>query len=154
MPSTHWTWQENRWVYVRGGLVAVSFVGGIFGEGRVVSLGYPWPQLAVALFAFGVIGMLLLLGIQAFNPRSASRWAFPQWGLNPFTTRQPLQLFHFCGYFFLAAGIGALLRALVLGTAAGDEPIALASWGAGIIAGVWCCSRVFPRKMERLDPQP
>ena len=154
MPSSHWTSLENRWVYVRGGLVAVSFMGGIFGEGRVVSFGYPWPQLTAALFAFGVVGMLFVIGIQAFNPRSASTWTFPQWRLNPFTMRQPLQLFHFCGYFFLAAGIGALLRALVLVTAAGDEPIAFASWGAGIIVGVWCCSRVFPRKMERLGLQP
>ena len=154
MSSSPWTWQENRWVYVRGGLVAASFVGEIFSEGRVVNFGYPWPQLTTALFVFGVVGMLFVVGVQTFNPRSASTWAFPQWRLNPLTMRQPLQLFHLCGYFFLAAGTGALLRALVLGTPAGDEPIAFASWGAGIIAGVWCCSRVFPRKMERLGPQP
>ena len=154
MSLAHSTWQENRWVYVRGGLVAASFAGGVFGEGSLKSFGYPWPQLAVALFAFGVVGMVFVIGIQAFNPRSASTWTLPQWRLNPFTMRQPLQFFHFGGYFFLANGIGSLLKALVLGTAAGDEPIAFASWGAGIIAGVWCCSRVFPRKMERLGPQP
>lgn len=146
-------WQENRWLYIRSGLVAASFAGGVFGEGSLKDFGYPRPQLAVALFAFGVVGMLFVIGIQAFNPRSAATWAFPQWRLNPFTMRQPLQLFHFCGYFFLAAGMGALLRALVLGTVAGDEPIVFASWGAGIIAGVWCCSRVFSRKMEPLGSQ-
>lgn len=149
MSSARLSWKAKRWLYVRGGLVATSFLGGLLGDNRIVSFGYTWPQLVGGLFAFGVIGMLFVIGIQAFNPRSASTWAYPQWGLNPFSMRQPLQLFHLCGYFFVAAGVGALIRAQILGIAPGDEPLVYASWGAGIVAGVWCCSRAFRRKMER-----
>jgi hypothetical protein len=138
----------NVWIYIRGGIVGASLLGGIFGHPRPVAFGYPWPYLAAAVFAFGVVGMLFIVGIQAFNPRSAPVWHYPHWTKNPFTTREPLQFFHLGGFFFLAAGIGALMRSLLTSAAPEIEPVIFAFWGLGILAGVWCCTRVFRRKME------
>jgi hypothetical protein len=129
--------------------VAASFLGGLFGTGRSIDFGMPLPYLAAAVFGFGVIGMLFIIGIQAFNSRSDAVWSYPKWALNPFSMRQPLQLFHFGGYFILAAGIGALLRSLFTSGVPLAEPIVFTFWGVGTLAGVWCCTRAFKHKMER-----
>jgi hypothetical protein len=62
--------------------------------------------------------------------------------------REPLQLFHLGGFVFLAAGVGALLRASLTSRVLTVEPIIFTFGGFGILAGVWCCTRVFRRKME------
>jgi hypothetical protein len=140
----------NAWPYVRGGVVAASFLGGILGTNRrVVELGISLPTIAFATFTLGIVGMLFVIGIQAFNPRSDAVWAYPKWTLNPFKLRQPLQFFHLGGYFFLLAGVGALSRWLLVRETPLAEPIAFSAWGAGILAGVWCCTRVFHKKMVR-----
>jgi len=91
----------SAWSFVRGTAIAASFLGSVFGTNRrAVDFGFPLQYVAVAAFAFGVIGMLFVIGIQAINPRSDAVWAYPRWTLNPFSMRQPLQLFHFGGYFF------------------------------------------------------
>ena len=138
----------NAWPYVRGALVGVFFLGGLFGQSRPIDFPYAWPYIAGAVFAFGVVGMLFVVGIQAANPRSDLAWTYPRWARNPFTMRQPLQFFHLGGYAFMAAGTGALLRALFVPTTSVDEPLVITFWGAGMLAGVWCCVRVFRRKME------
>lgn len=138
----------NAWPYVRGGVVTASFLGGVLGtDRRVVDFGMSLPTIALATFTFGVVGMLFVVGIQAFNPRSDAVWAYPKWTLNPFQLRQPLQFFHLGGYVFLLAGVGALSRWLFIRETPLAEPIAFASWGAGILAAVWCCTRVFHKKM-------
>ncbi len=129
--------------------MAASFLGGLFGVPGSVEFGIPLPYIAAAVFAFGVIGMLFVVGIQAFNSRSDTVWFYPRWELNPFSVRQPLQMFHLGGYFMLAGGAGALLRSLFVGGTPLEEPILLTFWGAGILAGVWCCTRAFGHKMER-----
>jgi hypothetical protein len=138
----------NPWPYVRGGIVTASFLGGALGTDHgIADFGISLPAIAFGAFALGVVGMLLVVGIQAFNPRSDATWAYPKWTANPFRLGQPLQFFHLGGYFFLFAGIGALLRWLFVRETPLLEPIALSAWGAGILAGVWCCTRVFRRKM-------
>ncbi len=139
----------SGWPYVRRAAVAASFLGGLFGAGRSVEIGMPAPYIAAAVFAVGLIGMLFVIGIQAFNSRSDTVWSYPRWGLNPFSLGQPLQFFHFGGYFILASGIGALLRSLLFSGVPYAEPIVLACGGVGTLAGVWCCTRVFKHKMER-----
>jgi hypothetical protein len=138
----------NAWPYVRGGVVAASFLGGALGtDRRVVDFGISLPTIALVTFTFAVVGMLFVVGIQVFNPRSDAGWAYPKWTLNPFKLRQPLQFFHFGGYFFLLAGVGALSRWLFIRETPLAEPIAFTFWGAGVLAGVWCCTRVFHKKM-------
>ena len=90
----------NMWPYIRGGLVAVSLLGGTLGVHRqYVDFGYGLYQIAAAVFVFGIVGMLFVIGIQAFNPRSDAKWSYPRCALNTFKIGQPLQFFHFGGYF-------------------------------------------------------
>jgi hypothetical protein len=142
----------HAWPYVRGGLVVASFLGGVFGtDQRQLDFGYGLPEIT-AVFAFGIVSMLFVVGIQAFNSRSDPEWRYPGWALSPFNLGQPLQFFHLGGYFIFAAGVGALLRSLFVP----DMPLAEATvftfWGAGTLTGVWCCTRIFRKKMVRVSP--
>lgn len=142
----------NAWPYVRGGPVVVSFLGGILGtDRRHVDFGYGLPEIAAAVFVFGIVSMLFVVGIQAFNPRSDPEWFYPGWALNPFKLGQPLQFFHVGGYFIFAAGVGALLRSLFVPDMSLAEPVVFTFWGAGTLAGVWCCARIFRKKMVRVS---
>lgn len=140
----------NVWLYVRSGLVVTSFLLCAFGASRRdVDFSYGLLEIAAAAFAFGVVGALFLVGIQAFNPRSDAEWAYPRWTLSPFELGQPLQFVHFCGYLLLAGGVGSLIRAVFVQATPLAEPVAFAFWGAGILVGVWCCCRLFKKKMAR-----
>src|SRR5262245_51276970 len=134
----------TRWFYIRAALVVASFIAGVVGVERdVVETGGLLAQIALGAFAFGVVGILFIIGIQAFNPRSAAHWRYPSWVCNPFTLREPLQFFHFGGYFFLAAGIGGLLRFALDRSTPIFEPIVFACWGGGIVLGVRLCVALF-----------
>src|SRR3569833_1100756 len=137
----------HRWVYVKVGLIVVTFVAAWFGTNQDFDPGIPLPQLAAAVFALGVLGMLMVIGIQAINPRSAAAWSYPQWTANPFSMKQPLQFFYFGGYFTLACGLGMLLQAMSAHAGAPRPAVVLTFFGAGLLAGGWCCTRVFRRKM-------
>jgi hypothetical protein len=145
----------NAWPYVRGGLVAASLLGGAFGsDWRQVDFGHGLPEIAAAVFVFGIVGMLFVVCIQAFNRRSDPEWFYPGWALNPFKLGQPLQFFHLGGYFIFAAGVGALLRSLFVPDMPLAEPVVLTFWGAGTLVGVWCCARIFRKKMVRVRASP
>jgi hypothetical protein len=140
----------NAWRHFRVCVIAVFFAGGLFGGSRGMNTGYPLAYLAGAVFLFGVIGMLFVIGIQAVNPRSDAVWERPNWISNPFKGGQPLQFFYFGGYFILAGGIGGLLRSAFVSGTPIVEPVVLTCWGAGMLLGVWVCTQVFRFKM----PQP
>jgi hypothetical protein len=137
------------WAYVRFALVATGFVGGLLRQGRDLNTGYTIALMILATFTFGVVAMLFVIGIQAFNARSAPTWSYPTWKQNPFTMREPLQLFHLCGYYFLAAGLGGLLHVAYDATLSPVEPAVFAATGMGVLCGVWLCCRVFRHKMAR-----
>ena len=135
------------WAYLRLAIVAASFVGGAFGASRLSDQGVPTFQSLLFIFAGGIFGMLFVIGIQRMNPRSAAAWRYPSWLVNPFTMREPLQFFHLGGYFFLASGVGSLLRWYFVRTTPLFEPLLFTAWGCGVLIGVRLCTIVFRGKM-------
>jgi hypothetical protein len=137
------------WAYIRAAIVAIAFLGGVFGRFAEEGAALPYAKLLPAAFTFGVIGMIFVVGIQRFNSRSAPTWRYPAWGANPFTMREPLQFFHLGGYFVLASGVGALVHRVVDESIPLFEPLLFVSVGAGVIVGVRLCTVVFRSKMAR-----
>lgn len=139
----------NTWFIIRLVLVAFAFLGGVFST-------QPTPQpdgvsagILLGIFAFGILGMLFVVGIQRVNPRTASTWRYPSWAINPFLLREPLQFFHLGGFFMLAAGAGNLLRILFVEQASWFSALTLLAFGAGILGGVYACTVVYRGKMAR-----
>jgi hypothetical protein len=90
--------------------------------------------------------LLLLLGIQALNPRSDPKWTFPAWDDNVLNFGQPLRFFHFIGTLMAATAVGASLS-IMLGRTTDYWPIGGAGGLAmGLWLGVRLCWRMFSHK--------
>lgn len=136
------------WPTIRVFLILAALLQGLLMDGVAPPPeDSPLPILGV-VFIFGVVGMLFVVGIQAFNPRSASVWRYPNWSINPFLLKEPIQFFHFGGYYFLALGVGALVRHLAISHTIGPDSFFLLSLALGMLAGVRACTIVFRRKMS------
>ena len=103
--------------------------------------------LIIAL-VFGVLGLQFVLGIQALNKKSAKVWSPPSWKENPFSFKQPLQFFHFGGWFFV---VSSLISAVL--TWLGKPEFILDSlmpfcFGIGIIGGVHVSRLLFKNKFK------
>lgn len=138
----------NSWSALRVILIFAALLQGTFMEGVAPPPeDSPLPILAF-IFFFGILGMLFVVGIQAINPRSANVWRHPSWHINPFLIKEPLQFFHFGGHYFLALGIGVLIRHSVISPPLGPNSFFLLSLASGMLVGVWACTVAFRRKMR------
>lgn len=137
----------QNWTTVRIVLIAAAFLLSAFG-GQEQSEPEQMPAafLLLVLMA-GVLGLPFIIGIQRVNPWTASVWQYPTWSANPFQPREPLQFFHFGGYFMLGAGAGSLLNQLAMGLPLDSSGSVLLAFGAGILVGVRICTRLFKSKM-------
>lgn len=124
-------------VVITGALSAQSFVPGPDSQFAGGSI-----SLLLVFFGFGVIAMLFVVGLQAFNSRSAVLWTKPDWRLNPFSLKQPLQFFHMMGFYFIVSGIAASVVTL-LRHVSGLEPFIPIALGAGVLLGVKFCILLF-----------
>jgi hypothetical protein len=141
----------NTWFMVRAGLVGAAFVLAALSTQALAPVGGASVPMLLAVFAFGIVGMLFIVGVQRLNPRSARVWRYPNWSINPFVLREPLQFFHLGGFFFLAGGAGSALGQLFRGQALGLASLFLPAFGAGILIGVYACTFVYRAKMESHD---
>jgi hypothetical protein len=137
----------NTWLLVRLVLIAAAFLQGTLSNEALAPPEGVSVMLLMAIFAFGSVGMLFIVGIQRFNPRTAAVWRYPAWTVNPFLLREPLQFFHLGGFFVFAAGAGGALRGLVLGPLPGLPALFLPAWGVGMLCGVYACTFVYRSKM-------
>jgi hypothetical protein len=132
-------------VLLLGALGANSFVPGPqspFAGGSV--------KLLLVFFGFGVIAIVCVVGLQAINRHSAAVWTKPDWYVNPFSLKQPLQFFHLAGFFFVVAGLAAAVVTM-LRHLTGLEPLIPIALGTGILLGVRCCIALYRRKFALRD---
>lgn len=139
----------QNWTTIRVVLIAAAFLASAFsGQDQYQSEQIPAVFLLIVLLV-GVIGLPFIVGIQRVNPWSAKVWQYPTWSANPFQPREPLQFFHFGGYFMLGAGLGSLLNQLAIGLPLRSSSSMLVVFGAGLLIGVQVCTRLYKSKMAR-----
>ncbi len=100
----------SKWKLLRIGLIVFVAVSSLFTPLEPQAkppIG--WAELG-AIFIFIPLGLLFVIGIQAVNPLSAKVWRKPDWNLNPFNLRDPVQFFYFGAFLMLAQGIVTLCR--------------------------------------------
>ncbi|MBW7930456.1 MAG: hypothetical protein H3C57_04010 [Gammaproteobacteria bacterium] len=143
----------SNWKIFRMATVAAAFAAGLMGaQAALVSQRIPWITL-FAMFAASIPAMLLIIWLQRINPWSAPAWRFPDWALNPFQLREPLQFFHFTGYLIFAAGLGGIVGGMYGSHAITANNQMLVAIGLGQLAGVYACTIVFRTKMAPRLPQ-
>jgi hypothetical protein len=137
------------WLIVRWALIVASAVGTFFVPlGPQASPPMGWGAV-LAIFVFCPIGLVLVLGLQLINPRSAKAWFRPSWHLNPFNFRQPLQFFHLGAYVCLAQALVVLARLAVSQVSFYVEALVPLVMAAGILLGLQLVTLVFGAKIER-----
>jgi hypothetical protein len=136
----------SKWIIIRTILIIAAFVlSAVSGEGSKPTEDVPLLFLPIA-FIFGVIALLFVVGVQRINPWSAKLWRYPDWSINPFQMREPIQFFHFGGYFMVASGAGGLIHQAFTGQLFFREGVLL-TFGTGILAGVRACTVAYQEKM-------
>ena len=106
----------NRWLYVRVALLFVfftaSFVNGI-------TLGFAPPTMPPLSALIGLplffVFPALAIGFQLRLSRKLNLWSAPDWRKNPFRRSEPLQFYHFGGYFFITVSVGTAIGAAMSG---------------------------------------
>ena len=143
----------RKWLWVRLSFIVIGVLGGpesVSPDSVAASNVDWWACLFIVLVA--PLGYLFVVGIQAFNPRSAATWRRPSWTANPFDFSEPLQFCHAAAFFFLASGVGAFASLPFHSWAGAPLATSLLSFGAGSWVGVWLCVWCFRHKMERDVP--
>ncbi len=138
----------NIWTWIRIILLGVSFLAVLFGPATLDDVPpVDWYGL-VAILVLTTLGLLFVIGLQNFNPRSAPVWNIPSWQTNPFQLSQPLQFFHLGGYFALSVGVGIILKTLIRGWTLQPGTFMWVVFGIGLLVGVQLCVMVFRRKIK------
>jgi hypothetical protein len=137
------------WLAVRVLFVFAAFLQGLFMEQVAPPPSdVPVPVLLV-IFLFGIYGMLFGIGIRAANSLSSKIWRFPSWQSNPFLIKEPLQFFHFVGYYFLAIGVGVVLRQVLYLRYMGPDSFFFLAIASGLLIGIRVCTVIFYGKVNR-----
>lgn len=138
--------RKKVWLLVRAAVVVSGVLGGkSFVPGVHAVFGGTSLTLLSVFFGFGIVAVMLVIGLQVLNPRSARIWTEPDWYTNPFLLSQPLQFSYLCGAYLIAAGVGAIALAQ-LKDLAGLEPYLPLVMGIGVLVGIRLCSRLYSRK--------
>jgi hypothetical protein len=136
----------NVWLLVRVAVIMLGVLGtSPFAPGPQSPFAGGSVMLLLMFFGFGVIATVLVVGLQAVNPRSAAVWIKPDWHGNPFSLKQPLQFFHMTGFYFIVVGLAAIALTQIK-RLAGLEPFLPVALGAGILAGIKFCAALYRRK--------
>lgn len=141
--------ERVNWLFVRLTIIAVAVVLALFSPANESqeTPDVAWVSVPV-VFIFAVVSMQFVIGIQAFNSMSAKKWIRPGWRSNPFNLKQPLQFFHFAGWFMLASSL-SYLPAGFGGTHDSMVLVAMpASFGLGTLMGVKLSVLVYRRKFD------
>jgi len=137
------------WLWVRVAIVAIGGISGFsFASPEAVAQSNLNWGACVLIFLVVPFGLLFVIGIQAFNPMSATTWRRPSWYINPFLFSEPLQFFHFGAFYFIAGGLVGVATLPFRGFSAAPLAFSLISVGLGMWLGVQLCMITFRKKME------
>ena len=141
--------ERVNWLYVRLAIIAIGVVSQFFASSNENQEAPEviWTFVPVG-FIFGVVGLQFIIGLQAFNPMSAKNWLRPSWQHNPFNFKQPLQFFHFGGWFMLASSLPYLPEVIEGNQESMFLAATLASFGLGMLLGVRLSVLIYRRKFS------
>lgn len=142
-------YERVNWLYVRLAVISVVVMLQFFSPASEYqeTPDISWVSVPI-VYIFAIVGIQLVVGIQAFNPMSAKNWLRPGWRNNPFNLKQPLQFFHFAGWLMLASSL-SYLPAGVGGAQGSMFLVAMpASFGVGTLMGVKLSVILYRRKFD------
>jgi hypothetical protein len=139
----------NIWVRLRVAAIFLVAIGACFTplESRFKPP-LDWLTL-LGIFIFIPIALVLVIGLQRLNPRSAKTWKHPSWSTNPFTLRDPIQFFYLAALLSITQGIVAVLRIFVVAVPLYPEAFVPLIMGIGTWFGVKMVVLLNPAKFNQ-----
>ena len=136
----------NKWKFLRIALISFIAVSSLLTPLEPkVNLAINWSTLGV-IFVFSFLAILFVVGMQVVNPLSAKVWHKPDWNLNPFSLKDPIQFFHFAAYIMLVQGAVVLSRLLFSNIPFYLEILVPLVIGSGVLIGIKLAMHLFKVK--------
>jgi hypothetical protein len=139
----------NIWVWLRVAAILLVAIGACFTplESRFKPP-LDWLTL-LGIFVFIPIALVLVIGFQRLNPRSAKVWQHPAWSTNPFNFRDPIQFFYLGALLSVAQGVVAILRVFIASVPLYPEAFVPLTMGIGTWLGVKIVVLLNPAKFSQ-----
>ena len=139
----------NIWVWLRVAAILLVAIGACFTplESRFKPP-LDWLTL-LGIFVFIPIALVLVIGFQRLNPRSAKVWQHPSWSTNPFNLRDPIQFFYLAALLSIAQGVVAILRVFIASVPLYPEAFVPLTMGIGTWLGVKIVVLLNPAKFSQ-----
>lgn len=140
-----------NWLYIRLVLISASVLLSIAGGPLHAHAQPPITLSMLAIpFIFGIIFLQFVSVIRFFDKSSEKYWTRPSWHQNPFNFSQPLQFFHFGGWWMLMTSIPTAVLTLSQVNQYILDSLMPVFFGLGIIIGTQLSTLVFKSKFENV----
>lgn len=105
--------RKQLWLAVRIGILVIAFVQGLFFMNTMPG-DFSKPVWSFFVKMSAMVGVVVAIGLSLQMARmdSGEKWLRPSWFISPFNVRQPLIVFDFASYFFLAMGVGCFVSGI------------------------------------------
>lgn len=105
--------RNHIWLVVRDALLGVAFVQGLlFMNTMPGDFSKPVWSFFIKMAAMVCVVVFIGVSLQMSRLDSGEKWLRPSWTISPFNVRQPLVVFDFASYFFIAMGGGCFVSGI------------------------------------------
>ena len=125
----------------------------IIGFGMSLYLGpittHAKPPITLHMLIIPIIFGIIFLQIAiVFAGNKKEKWKKPSWHSNPFNLSQPVQFFHFAGWFTLISTLPTILLTLIKANNYIYDSLMPFALGIGVTVGVYLSMVIFKGKYE------
>jgi hypothetical protein len=146
--------KHSHWFYLRLVALLCAAVAAPFVYGQMRAefhnSEFSWGLL-LSLFAFGALGVPLVLSIQSINPFAEPRWVRPSWEASLWRRRQPLLAMHTGAWSVIVLGISTAGYEALIGSSNLLWRFFL-SIGLGVLVGVRLAEAMFRNRFLASSP--
>jgi hypothetical protein len=146
--------QASVWLSVKIAILVLTFLSSVIKPLGGADALSPAEALTLAAVVTPVwiLMLLLVVDIQAINPRSDAEWHYPRLTDSLLNFGQPLSFFHFFAFYSGSMAAGSLLAHLATGVENLWWVGAGAGTALGLLLGVRLCLLVFRWKRPKRHP--
>jgi hypothetical protein len=138
-----------NWLYIRLVLIFSSVLLSIAGGPLHAHAKPPITLSMLAIpFIFGIVSLQFVSVIRYFDKSSEKCWTRPSWHRNPFNFSQPLQFFHFGGWWMLMTSLPTAVLTLFQVNQYTLDSLMPLFFGLGMIVGTHLSILFFKSNFE------
>jgi len=135
-----------NWIFFKIALIIIGFGMSIY-LGPITTHAKP-PITLPMLIAPIIFGIIFLQIAIVFAGSKKKRWKKPSWYSNPFNLNQPVQFFHFAGWFMAISTLPTIILTFLKANNYIYDALMPFALGIGVTIGVYLSMVIFKGKYE------